>query len=103
MVGRLGLIGLIGLSSACYSGPGLLEPEPGTPGGQCLEPEGLCEQFLWQCEPAGRYCYDPADPCRGVLCGGNGQCSVDDDTMLPVCTCDFGFQNQAYALYCEPL
>lgn len=88
------------LATACYEGPGPLEPPPGSPGGTCLEPIGTCDQPNWLCEPEGRYCYDPALPCRGVFCGEHGVCQADK-TGLPVCYCDPGYSNAAYSLYCE--
>lgn len=98
---RAALLGAIAsLAAGCYEGPGSLEPPPGSPGGLCLEPVGTCDQPNWLCEPEGRYCYDPADPCRGVLCGDHGGCAADK-AGLPACTCDLGYSNAAYSLYCE--
>lgn len=88
------------LVTACYEGPGPLEPPPGSPGGACYEPLGTCDQPNWVCEPEGRYCYDPAQPCRGVFCGEHGVCQADK-AGLPVCYCDLGYSNAAYSLYCE--
>lgn len=92
---------LLALAGACYDGPGALEPEPGSPGGLCLEPEGVCDEVFWRCDPVARFCYDSATPCRGVLCGGHGVCSVDAKTQLPECTCDLGYNNFSYSLVCE--
>lgn len=98
------LCGLLLLAAgACYEGPGPLEPAPGSPGGLCIEPEGACDEVFWPCEPVGRFCYDAASVCRGVLCGGHGTCSKDKTTKLPVCTCEPGYSNVEYALLCEPL
>lgn len=94
---------LLALAGSCYDGPGPLEPSPGSPGGLCIEPQGLCDQPFWTCDPVGRFCYDTNNPCRGVLCGGHGVCSVDDDSGLPECSCELGYNNFSYALLCEPL
>lgn len=101
-VGSTLLCGLL-LMPGCYEGPGPLEPAPGAPGGLCHEPEGTCDEIFWPCEPVGRFCYDAANVCRGVLCGGHGTCSKDKATKLPVCTCEPGYNNVEYALICEPL
>ncbi len=88
------------LAGGCYDGPGTLEPEPGTPGGLCLEPEGACDEVAWICESVGRFCYDVTAPCRGVLCGGHGTCSVGAETGLPACECEPGYNNLEYSLIC---
>lgn len=88
------------LAADCYDGHGPLEPPPGSPGGLCREPDGLCDQEVWRCEPRGRYCYDPMAPCSGVFCGEHGICEPDKDG-LPACTCDPGYSNAAYSLYCD--
>lgn len=94
---------VLGVAGSCYEGPGPLEPAPGSPGGLCHEPEGSCDEVFWPCEPVGRFCYDAANVCRGVLCGGHGTCSKDKETKLPVCTCEPGYGNFEYALICESL
>lgn len=94
---------LLAMAGSCYEGPGPLEPAPGAPGGLCHEPEGVCDEIFWPCEPVGRFCYDAANVCRGVLCGGHGTCSKDKTTKLPVCTCEPGYGNFEYALICESL
>lgn len=86
--------------AACYEGPGPLEPPPGSPGGLCLEPLKVCDQPDWVCDPAGGFCYDPTQPCRGVFCGEHGSCQPDKNN-LPVCFCDPGYSNAAYSLYCD--
>ena len=88
------------VAGACYDGVGELEPAPGEPGGLCIEPEGSCAQAFWPCEPVGRFCYDAALPCRGVLCGGHGTCSVGSESGLPECTCEVGYSNAEFSLLC---
>ena len=60
----------------------------------------MCNRTDWLCEPVGLYCYDTAAPCRGVLCGGHGSCSVGAETGLPTCACEPGYNNFEYALIC---
>jgi hypothetical protein len=97
------LLAACALLAGCYDGPDSLEPEPGYPGGLCIEPAGICAQPNWECEGDGRYCVDPADPCRGVYCGEHGVCAIDGDSDRPVCTCEQGYSNYRYRLYCELL
>ena len=100
------LVGLFGV--ACFRG-GEREKEapPGLPGGFCLAPQApaapdpFCEEGL--CNMDRNYCYDPTDPCAGFFCGGveRGFCVPDSD-LQPTCTCEPGFSNARYDLYCCP-
>ena len=92
------LLGSVG-AGACYRGYDLedKEPPPGHAGGACLM-QGCYD--MGQCYEDEQICYDPADPCKGIYCGGNGVCGVDIDTGLPFCQCDPGFSNETYAFYC---
>jgi hypothetical protein len=76
------------------------QPPPGSPGGQCAAPDGRCKESA--CNREKNYCYDPGDPCLGFFCGGSdrGTCHVVDG--LPSCTCNLGYDNQQYELYCCP-
>lgn len=105
MGSRKGLLGLlwVGLQAGCYDGPGELEPEPGSPGGLCLRPENTCSEVFWTCEPVGAFCYNPGAPCQGILCGGHGECTFDEANGLPQCTCEPGYGNFEFSLYCESL
>ena len=100
--GLLGLLLLVGSQGGCYDGPGELEPEPGSPGGLCLE-LNLCSEVFWTCEPVGDFCYNPGVPCQGILCGGHGECTVDKANGLPQCACEPGYGNFEFSLYCESL
>lgn len=92
---------LCGLSAtACYEGPGPKEPPPGSPGGFCA-PGDLCNEMNVLCDPDGNYCYDKFNVCRGFFCGEHGTCSAVDGK--PSCTCEPGYTNEVYSLYCEPL
>lgn len=101
------LLGVV-TSVACFRG-GEREKEapPGRPGGLCLAPQPpsapdpFCEQGA--CNMDRNYCYDPMDPCDGFFCGGSerGFCVPDTD-LQPKCTCEPGFNNQQYDLYCCP-
>lgn len=85
--------------AGCYEGPGDPEPPPGSPGGLCLA-DNTCE-LGYPCDAVGDYCYDPAAPCRGVFCGDAGVCEPVGGK--PNCTCDQGYSNFRYSLYCEPV
>lgn len=100
--GLLGVL-LLATQASCYDGPGELEPEPGSPGGLCLQPQNACSEVFWTCDPVGGFCYNPGVPCQGILCGGHGQCEIDDKNNLPQCTCEPGYGNFEYSLYCESL
>lgn len=86
----------------CYDGPDDAESPRGSPGGQCYEFTNTCD-LNYVCDPVGLYCYDPADPCRGVFCNEHGTCAVDADSDRPVCTCFPNYSNYRYSLYCEPV
>lgn len=99
----MGLLGLVlAMAAGCYDGLDAAEPPPGSPGGLCHPETNTCD-LGYPCEPVGKYCYDPVDPCRGVFCGEHGTCFPDADTDLPVCMCDLGYSNFRYTLYCEPV
>ncbi len=87
--------------AGCYDGLDDAESPPGSPGGLCY-PTNSCDVPA-TCEPVGKYCYDPADPCRGVFCNDHGMCTVDPESGLPGCVCDSGFSNFRYTLFCEPV
>jgi hypothetical protein len=98
----------VAASVACFRGDEReKEAPPGLPGGLCLAPQPpaapdpFCEQGL--CNMDRNYCYDPADPCDGFFCGGSerGFCQPDSD-LQPTCTCEPGFSNAQYDLYCCP-
>jgi hypothetical protein len=76
------------------------QPPPGSAGGQCAAPDGRCREAT--CNRQKNYCYDQTDPCRGFFCGGSerGVCEVVDG--LPRCTCNVGYDNEQYELYCCP-
>jgi len=96
----LGLLVLLCLPACYRGGEREKEPPPGYPGGFCLAPSGTC--YDGACDiPGGAYCYDPADPCRGIFCGGNGSCLPNAEAK-PTCACDPGYSNATYALFCEP-
>jgi hypothetical protein len=89
----------LGLVVGCYEGPGAPEPPPGSPGGLCY-PTQACDLGA-ACDPVGQYCYDPVNPCRGVFCGDAGLCNPVEGR--PTCTCEPGYSNFRYSLYCEPV
>jgi hypothetical protein len=86
--------------AGCYrGGEREKDPPPGYPGGFCLAPDGTCEEGL--CDVSGgAYCYDPAAPCHGVYCGGNGVCLITQEGK-PSCQCDPGYNNETYSLFCD--
>lgn len=86
--------------AGCYDGADEPEPPRGSPGGLCYEETNTCD-LTFPCDPVGKYCYDPVDPCRGVFCNGHGTCAVDADEGTPVCMCELGYSNFRYTLYCE--
>lgn len=88
------------LAAGCYDGPGPKEPPPGSPGGFCLA-GNVCNELTSACDPVGDYCYDKANPCRGVFCGDHGLCILDKNSK-PACACEPGYSNEQYTLYCEP-
>lgn len=88
-----------GLIAGCYEGLDEPEPPPGSPGGLCLETKTCDGGF--PCDPVGEYCYDPANPCAGVFCGDAGTCAPV--AGKPACTCEPGFSNFRYTLFCEPV
>ncbi len=75
-------------------------PPPGYPGGQCLGPDGTCDEGT--CDPRN-FCFDPTDPCEGFFCGGSdrGLCVIAEDNG-PSCSCLAGYENETFALYCCP-
>jgi hypothetical protein len=96
------LVGLsLGLGLGCYHGFDVEDKQPpaGYPGGQCMG--GACYGTT-ECVADENVCIDPADPCKGIYCGGNGACGLDLDTNLPFCTCDPGYTNEIYAYFCTP-
>lgn len=86
-----------GASAGCYSGNDLenKEPAPGEIGGECVA--GACR--VGTCLDGG-ICYDPADPCLGIYCGGHGTCVIDIDENTPTCQCEPGYNNELYAHFC---
>lgn len=99
----MALLAAFSLSQGCYRGGERdKDPPPGLPGGLCLAPDGSCAEGM--CNLQRNYCYDPADPCRGFFCGGEerGMCFTDPATFLPTCSCDVGYNNDQYPLYCCP-
>jgi len=87
-------------SLGCFEGFDLedKEPPPGYAGGVCL-PQGCYEAV--ECLVEHDICVDPADPCRGIYCGGNGTCTIDmTKGNQPLCVCDVGFSNETYAYFC---
>jgi hypothetical protein len=92
----------LGLALGCYQGFDVedKEPPPGHPGGTCLN-QGC--YGAGQCYVQENVCLDPADPCKGIYCGGSGTCGIDLDTNYPFCNCDAGYTNQPYAYYCVPV
>ena len=83
----------------CYRGFDVedKQPPPGHAGGTCLQ--GGCYNGV-QCYAEENICLDPADPCKGIYCGGNGSCGIDIDTNYPFCACDPGYTNEPYAYFC---
>lgn len=97
----IGVLLLSGTVVACFKGGERdKDPPPGLPGGQCLAPDGTCDEGV--CNRMRNYCYDPADPCRGFFCGGQerGNCSPSDGQ--PECTCVPPYNNEQFDLYCCP-
>lgn len=90
----------MGLVVGCYHGFDVedKEPPPGHPGGTCL-PAGCYDAGV--CHPQENVCLDPADPCKGIYCGGHGTCGIDIDTNYPFCSCDPGYSNDPYAYFCS--
>jgi hypothetical protein len=100
---RLGLLGLLVSTTACFTGAEReKKPPPGIPGGLCLAPDGQCAEGT--CNRDKNYCYDAMDPCAGFFCGGSdrGLCYVDGDGQ-PSCECNAGFQNETFSHYCCPI
>lgn len=93
---------LVVVLGGCYTGGELedKEPPPGYPGGFCLAPEATCNSGLVCFDDS--ICYDPAEPCKGVFCGGNGVCVIDVDDGAPRCMCDPGYTNETYSHFCSP-
>lgn len=76
------------------------EPPPGYPGGVCVSND--CPGIV-ECYTEHQLCYDPQEPCKGIYCGGNGTCLIDmDNGNKPMCQCDIGYNNDAFAFYCVP-
>jgi hypothetical protein len=96
------LLLVLGLGDACYHGGERDKEAPaGLFGGQCLAPDGHCQEGL--CNRERNFCYDPADPCKGFFCGGEerGLCTPAENGE-PSCQCALGFNNEQYDLYCCP-
>lgn len=89
----------LGLALGCYHGFDVEEkqPPPGHAGGTCLD-QGCYNAGV--CYVEENVCLDPADPCKGIYCGGHGTCGVDLDTNYPFCSCDGGYANEPYAYFC---
>jgi hypothetical protein len=81
---------------------GAVEAAPGNAGGLCLAPDGSCSADDLECDPEANICVDEANPCLGFYCGGSerGTCSASGDR--PRCSCNEGFENETFALYCCP-
>lgn len=94
----LALAGIVLLASCYRGGEREKEPPVGYPGGFCLAPNASCHEGACDVQ-GGAYCYDPADPCRGVFCGGHGTC-LPNAAGKPTCMCEPGYGNETYALYC---
>lgn len=85
----------------CYRGFEIedKQPPPGHAGGSCVN-DGC--YLPYACILDHQICYEPTDPCKGIYCGGHGTCGLDMATNLPFCSCDLGYENQAYAYFCTP-
>ena len=97
----LGVVFLSAAFVACFQGAERdKEAPPGLPGGLCLGPDGHCDEGM--CNQERNYCFDFADPCKGFFCGGEerGYCSPDGEGQ-PTCTCEPGYGNSTYALFCQ--
>jgi hypothetical protein len=97
----LGAVLIVSLGFGCFKGYDLedKEPPPGYAGGFCL-PEGCYDAV--ECLVEHNVCVDPFDPCRGIYCGGHGTCAIDmTNGNQPLCVCDLGYTNDAYAFFCS--
>jgi hypothetical protein len=89
------------VSSGCFRGAEReKQPPAGSPGGKCAAPDGRCNEAA--CNREKNYCYDPTDPCRGFFCGGSDRGICQAVSGLPTCSCEPGFHNREYELYCCP-
>lgn len=98
----IAVLSLTVLAVSCFRGDERdKDVPPGLPGGLCLAPDGHCDEG--QCNKDRNYCFDLADPCKGFFCGGEerGLCTPSEDGE-PRCTCEPGFNNQQFDLYCCP-
>ncbi len=98
------LLGLVfaATATACFHGADReKDAPPGNLGGLCLAPDGHCDEGV--CNQDKNYCFSAKNPCEGFFCGGSerGTCILDQQQQ-PSCTCNPGFNNETFALYCCP-
>jgi hypothetical protein len=99
-LGLFGMMMLASLGLGCFTGYDLEDKQapPGYAGGICL-PQGCYDAV--ECLTEHDVCFDPAEPCRGIYCGGHGTCTIDmNNDDQPLCVCDPGYTNEVYAFFC---